>query len=132
MNSKLVNELFKQTKEAVSRAYCPYSNFAVGAALLCDDKKTVIQGANVENASYSVGICAERTAIVKAITSGHNKFMALGVMCHKGRVSPCGICRQMIREFSKTLDIYMFELDGTYTKASIKDLLPDSFGPEDL
>ncbi|EPY51568.1 cytidine deaminase Ccd1 [Schizosaccharomyces cryophilus OY26] len=132
MNQELIERLFEHVKLSLDFSYCPYSKFAVGACVLCEDGKTFVYGANVENASYGAGVCAERVAITKAVSMGRKRFMALGVMSDKGRVTPCGICRQVIREFSKDIDIFLFNPDGTFQTKSIAELLPDSFGPEDL
>lgn len=94
--------------EARSAAYAPYSNFRVGAALLTTDG-LYFKGCNVENASYGAGICAERTAFVKAVSEGHKSFKAIAVVTDKEAMcSPCGICRQFMREFAPKLPVYMF------------------------
>ncbi|KAJ7607374.1 cytidine deaminase [Roridomyces roridus] len=98
--------LTKQTKEDLIRAaiqakknaYSPYSRFPVGASLLTSDG-TIVKGASIDNASYSETICAERTAIVKAVSDGFKSFAALAVVADVDRISPCGLCRQVIREF---------------------------------
>ncbi|AOW04177.1 cytidine deaminase-like protein [Yarrowia lipolytica] len=113
-------------------SYSPYSKFRVGAVLLTESGEW-IQGANVENASYGGAICAERVAITRAIMEGHKKFKAIGVASDLSVVcSPCGICRQFIREWSTDIPIYLFTKDGKYTMQTIKELLPLSFGPEHL
>ncbi|CAB61215.1 putative cytidine deaminase [Schizosaccharomyces pombe] len=132
MEKEDIEKLFQEVKKSLQYSYCPYSNFAVGACVVSDDKNTYIYGANVENASYGNCICAERVAITKAVSMGYTKFMAIGVMSAKGRVTPCGICRQVIREFSKDINVYMFHDDGGYDMKTIEELLPDSFGPDDL
>lgn len=117
---------------ARDKAYAPYSNFRVGAVLLTEDGH-YITGCNVENASYGAGICAERTALVKAVSEGHKKFKAIAVVTDKEEVcSPCGICRQFIREFGPKLPVYMFTATGKYKLMTLEELLPLSFGPEDL
>lgn len=117
---------------ARNKAYAPYSNFRVGAVLLTEDGK-YITGCNVENASYGAGICAERTALVKAVSEGYKKFKAIAVVTDKEEVcSPCGICRQFIREFGPNLPVYMFTALGKYKVMTLDELLPLSFGPEDL
>jgi cytidine deaminase len=110
-------------------AYCPYSNFQVGAALLCSDG-TVFTGCNVENVSYGMSICAERTAIVKAVSSGNRSYTAIVVSADNGDtfVSPCGACRQFIAEFGLEIDVYLAKPDlSEVLKTSIRDLLPLSF-----
>ncbi|TGZ80939.1 cytidine deaminase [Ascodesmis nigricans] len=118
---------------AKEAAYCPYSKFRVGCALLCDDG-TWVTGANVENASYPVGICAERTALVKAITEGKMKFKAIGVATDiVPPASPCGMCRQFIREFAELdMPVIMFDNDGNHVTMTLEQLLPVSFGPGQL
>lgn len=95
--------------EARNGAYAPYSNFRVGAVLLTPEGK-YIKGANIENASYGAGVCAERTALVKAVSEGEKQFKAIAVATDKDTVcSPCGICRQFIREFAPKIPVYMFD-----------------------
>ncbi|TFK13883.1 Cytidine deaminase [Platysternon megacephalum] len=120
-------------KEAKKSAYCPYSHFPVGAALLtCDGK--IFSGCNVENACYPLGICAERTAIQKAVSEGYVNFRAMAIASNTEEdfIVPCGACRQVMREFSRDWDIYMTKPDGTYIVKTLQELLPLSFGPEDL
>ncbi|KAL7423828.1 hypothetical protein Q5752_001412 [Cryptotrichosporon argae] len=138
-------------------AYAPYSKFRVGAALITPDGD-IISGCNVENASYGAGICAERTAITKAVSAGHQKFAAVVVTSDvpTPSISPCGICRQVLREFLP-LSARVFMVGATYPRASaappafladehahadeyaqhvkvmtLDALLPMSFGPEQL
>ncbi|CAH2449443.1 Cytidine deaminase [Komagataella phaffii CBS 7435] len=122
--------------EARNLSYSPYSNFKVGCSILLPDN-TFIKGANVENASYGACICAERTTITHAVMLGHRSFKALAVSTELESIaSPCGICRQVIREFADeklTLPIFMFNKDGSkFVKMTLDDLLPLSFGPEQL
>ena len=124
-------ELINKALEAMSASYSPYSDFKVGAALLCEDG-TVYTGCNIENAAFSPTCCAERVAIFKAISEGKNKFSAIAVVGGKeGRIdgfcSPCGVCRPVMAEFcGKDFKIYMF--DGKDEKVySLEDLLPESF-----
>lgn len=132
-------KLITAALEAREYAYCPYSKFRVGAALL-SDQGGIITGANVENASYGGTICAERTALVKAVSEGMRKFVALAVTTDvAGPLSPCGICRQFIREFC-ALKTPIFLVHGDWTpdnsekvkELTLEELLPYSFGPEDL
>ncbi|XP_070260345.1 cytidine deaminase [Myotis yumanensis] len=121
------------SQEAKKSAYCPYSHFPVGAALLTRDGK-IFLGCNVENACYPLGICAERTAIQKAISEGYQDFRAIAVATdvQDDFVSPCGACRQVMREFGSNWDVYLTKPDGTYVLRTVQELLPASFGPEDL
>ncbi|KAL0574355.1 hypothetical protein V5O48_007597 [Marasmius crinis-equi] len=139
--------LIKSAFEAREFSYSPYSKFRVGAAFLAADG-SIVKGANIENASYGGTICAERTAIVKAVSEGKKSFAALAVVTDvASTISPCGMCRQVIREFC-ALDMPVLlvpsnypknENDGKegYTKGGVRltsvgELLPDSFGPEQL
>jgi len=139
-----VCETFKLTKEqfttlhsrcvaAKSTAYCPYSNFHVGATILTSEG-AYIDGANVENASYPVGTCAERVAFGKAVTEGHKSFKAIAVATDIAPpASPCGMCRQFIREFCELdMPIFMFDKDAAFVVMKLEQLLPLSFGPEAL
>ena len=117
--------------EAMGHAYAPYSGYMVGAALLCADG-TVYQGCNIENASYSPTNCAERTAFFKAIYDGKRDFSAIAICGGKdgvitGLFPPCGVCRQVMREFcEQDFKVYMITPDG-YEERTLADLLPDSF-----
>ena len=116
----------------LERSYVPYSKIPVGAALLCGDG-TVFTGCNVENAAYGSTICAERTALVKAVSEGHRAFAALAVA---GRSEdycwPCGACRQMLYEFAPDLTVLVARGDGAYVKLPLRELLPHGFGPSSL
>ena len=116
----------------LERAYVPYSHFPVGAALLCDDG-TVFTGCNVENAAYGSCICAERTALVKAVSEGHRDFVRLAVA---GRGEdycwPCGACRQMLYEFAPELTVLVARGDGNFVRVLLSELLPHGFGPSSL
>ena len=124
-------KLVELAKEAMARAYAPYSRYKVGAALLCKDG-TVYQGCNVENAAYSPTNCAERTAFFKAIYDGKREFSAIAVCGGKdgvisGLFPPCGVCRQVMREFcEEDFRIYMVTPEG-YEERTLAQLLPDSF-----
>ncbi|MCL2563700.1 MAG: cytidine deaminase [Oscillospiraceae bacterium] len=127
-------ELVDRAREMQERAYVPYSNFRVGAALLCEDG-TVVTGCNVENASYGLCICGERTAMVKAVSEGHRKFKAIAIAGDTdGPCVPCGACRQFIREFASSLDmpVYCVGKDNEHVSYTLDELLAHSFGPADL
>lgn len=117
----------------LERSYVPYSNFPVGAALLCSDG-TVFTGCNVENAAYGSTICAERTALVKAVSEGRRDDWVALAVAGKGAdyCWPCGACRQMLCEFSPELTILAARGDGDFKKVSLSELLPCSFGPKSL
>ena len=123
-------ELIDLARKARKRAYAPYSHYKVGAALL-GKSGTVYTGCNVENASYSHTVCAERTAVLKAVSEGETEFEAIAVVTRNGG-SPCGACRQVLSEFSPELIIYIADKDGEYRTTTLKKLLPDSFTPAHL
>lgn len=126
-----VQQLIECAIEARQQSYSTYSNFAVGAALLCEDG-TIYKGCNIENASYGLTNCAERTAIFKAISEGHRKFKALAVVADtEGPCAPCGACRQVMNEFNIST-IIMANLMGNMKIVSIEDLLPFSFSDCDV
>lgn len=139
-----LDKLRKLSLEARNYAYCPYSKFRVGCAILLKNGNFVT-GANIENSSYPAGICAERTALVKVVTEeipqagvrgdkGGDFVRAIGVASDlTSFCSPCGICRQFIREFcDPSTPIYMFNKDGEYKMMTLDELLPMSFGPDSL
>ena len=128
-------QLIELAKEARKLSYSPYSNFAVGAALLCKDGKVFI-GTNVENSSYPLCMCAERNALYNAMMYGYKKddFIALAIVADTDEpCSPCGACRQVISElFPANGDIVMANLKGAVKVSNIKELLPFAFSGDDL
>ncbi|KAF1359516.1 cytidine deaminase [Lizonia empirigonia] len=130
----------EQCIDAKSKAYCPYSLFRVGASLLLNQSTTsepsTIVGANVENAAYPVGTCAERVAFGTAVVQGHRlgSFKAVAVATDiDDFCSPCGMCRQFLREFlNLETPIFMFNKEGKYIVRTMGELLPLSFGPDVL
>ena len=124
-------ELIKYALEAKEKAYTPYSNFKVGAALLTKEGR-VFTGCNIENAAYSPTICAERTAIVKAVSEGYLNFEKIAIVGGDDGAFPCGVCRQVIREFAKEIDIIIAKSLDDYKIYRLEDILPHSFGPDDL
>lgn len=124
------NDLFKQAVAAREYSYSPYSHYKVGAALLTKSGK-VFAGCNIENAGYTASVCAERTAIFKAVSQGEADFVAIAVATSNGG-APCGICRQVMREFAPNLIIIFGDIQGNYQALTLPDLLPHSFGPENL
>ena len=124
-------QLTQLAKEAMLHAYAPYSGFFVGAALLCADG-SVYQGCNIENAAYGPTNCAERTAFFKAVYDGHRDFKAIAICGGKGgKISgafpPCGVCRQVMREFCEDDFTIYLVTDQGYEKRSLSQILPDSF-----
>lgn len=112
------------------RAYAPYSRYRVGAAVLCADGE-VFTGCNIENAVYPLSCCAERVAIFSAVSSGRRSLRALAVATSNGG-SPCGSCRQVMREFGPEMPVFIVDEYGLVRMTSVAELLPDSFGPEHL
>ena len=126
-----IQKLMDCAIKAREKAYSPYSHFAVGAALLCEDG-TLYAGCNIENASYGLTNCAERTAIFKAVSEGHIKFKALAVVADtEGPCAPCGACRQVMAEFKIPL-IIMGNLMGNIKMVTIEEVLPFSFSEYDV
>ncbi|CAM4133469.1 cytidine deaminase [Bacillus manliponensis] len=130
MNSK---ELIQEAIEARKQAYVPYSKFGVGAALLTEDGK-LYRGCNVENASYGLCNCAERTALFKAISEGDKQFAAIAVVADTKRpVPPCGACRQVMVELCQPhTKVYLSNLQGDMQETTVGELLPGAFLAEDL
>ena len=124
-------KLIRKALDAKEKAYVPYSNFRVGAAILMENGE-IYTGCNIEIASYSPTICAERTAIFKAISDGQRKIKAIAVVGDSKYTYPCGVCRQVIREFGKDAIIIVANSEEDYKKYTLNDLLPYSSGPEDL
>ncbi|XP_077312433.1 cytidine deaminase [Lithobates pipiens] len=133
LDADLIQKLIAECQEAKSFAYCPYSKFRVGAALLGKNGK-IYRGCNVENACYTLGICAERNAIDRAVAEGCKEFLAIAVSSdvEEEFISPCGACRQVMREFGTELEIFLTKPSGSYLLTSLHQLLPMSFGPENL
>ncbi|MCQ2479627.1 MAG: cytidine deaminase [Clostridia bacterium] len=121
--------------DAMGKSYSPYSGYKVGAALLCKNGK-IFTGCNIENAAYSPSICAERTAIFKAVSEGEKEFEAIAVAGGKdgkiqGAFPPCGVCRQVMAEFCKE-DFTVLVVTGeeSFKEYKFKEILPEAFGPD--
>lgn len=138
MNQETTVKLIRAAMDGISRSYAPYSRFQVSAALLCQDG-SIYLGNNIENASYPATVCAERTAFFEAVKAGHRDFAAIAICGGKDGVitdycAPCGICRQVMREFCRPEDFFILlpkSLDD-YKTYTLEQLLPESFGPEHL
>jgi|TARA_B100001750_G_C14946181_1_gene321230 cytidine deaminase len=133
MISENFTKLFEAAKIVRAKAHVPYSKFKVGAAILTEDNSIVV-GCNVENAAYPQSQCAEATAIGNLISQGFSKIKEV-VVIGSGNLlcSPCGGCRQRLREFaSLDVHIHMCNSEGHLKTSTLKELLPDSFGPENL
>lgn len=123
--------LVDAARDVRANAYCPYSDFSVGAALLDAQGRTHL-GVNVENASYPVGVCAERSAISAAITAGSRDFRAIAVVTPAARaVAPCGMCRQALAEFGNLI-VLIATASGDFEELRVSDLLPHQFDPSHL
>lgn len=124
--------LFELACEAMQMAYCPYSKFQVGACILAEDGRT-FKGCNFENASYGATICAERCAAGNAIVNGARRFKAIAIVGSTAVAWPCGICRQVLREFSGTdLPVIVGAYGKGYVVKTLGELLPEGLSPEDL
>lgn len=125
-------ELVALALRSRENAYAPYSHFSVGAALLCEDG-SVYTGCNVENAAYSCGVCAERTAAVKAVSEGKRAFAAIAVAGSSDAIcTPCGLCRQFLYEFAPQMRVLCANAAGDYEAYTLSDLLPHGFGGKTL
>lgn len=138
---EVISEMIVSANAARAHSYAPYSGFRVGAALLTSDKSgySIVTGCNVENAAYSPGNCAERTAVFKAVSEGKRSFAAIAIVAGRDDeadtyTSPCGVCRQVLREFVNPKEFYVIMAKNTdyYIVRTLEELLPLSFGPENL
>ena len=131
-DSKTLQEMAKRAKAISEKAYCPYSKFRVGAVVLTDDGQ-MLEGCNVENASYGLTICAERNAVFQMVARAKQKIVAVVIYTPTPKPSaPCGACRQVINEFGPDA-LIMSVCDGSEVlKKKLSDLLPDAFGPANL
>jgi len=121
-------KLYDEAMNAREKAYAPYSTFKVGAAILTKSGK-IYTGCNIENASYSLTCCAERTAIFTAITQGEREFVKMVIIADsEDPISPCGACRQVMAEFfHEKMPIYLMNLSKNCKRMTVQELLPDSF-----
>lgn len=131
MNDELKQKLVDQAVSARQWAYVPYSNYAVGAALLTASGR-IYDGVNIENAAYPVTVCAERVAVFKAVSEGERQFEAIAVVTSNGG-TPCGSCRQVLSEFGlDTLVIIADETGAVHQELTVGQLLPGAFTPASL
>lgn len=131
LTNELRQRLIRLAGEARQKAYAPYSNYLVGAALLTASGK-FYSGANVENAAYPTSICAERVAVFKAVSEGEKRFLALAVVTANGG-TPCGSCRQVLAEFGLETVVLIADQEGHLLRqATVGELLPGAFRPGDL
>jgi cytidine deaminase len=126
-----IDELVARAGEMRNRAYAPYSGFHVGAAVLADDE--VFGGANVENASYALSVCAERNAVAAAVLAGHRSIEAVAVVADgEEPTPPCGGCRQVLNEFGPEMLVVCVSQDGQRAEWTLPEILPHAFGPANL
>ena len=126
LKSRDIDRLVRAATEARDHAYAPHSHFYVGAAVLLDDGE-IITGCNVENASYSLSLCAERVAASTAVNKGYRTWLAIAI-ASVGGVTPCGACRQFLAEFGTDLPVIMSDvIDGKRKTKKLSELLPDAF-----
>jgi len=119
--------LVEKAREAMKYAFAPYSNFKVGAALLTENEKIYI-GCNIENISFGATNCAERTAVFKAVSEGEKNFKAIAIVSSSGKFTPpCGICRQVLSEFSEDMDIILADKEDNIKIIKLNELIPFSF-----
>ena len=129
MNNK---ELIKYALEAREKSYSPYSNFKVGACILTKSGK-IYTGCNIESASYTPTICAERTALAKCVSDGYTDIEKIAVVGSFDNITyPCGVCRQFLAEFGTDITVICAKNENEYKEYKLRELLPNSFGPEDL
>jgi cytidine deaminase len=128
---ELRTRLIQMAIDVRQRAYAPYSNYRVGAAVLTSSGR-FFTGCNVENAAYPTSLCAERVAVFKAVSEGERKFVAIAVVTGNAG-TPCGSCRQVLAEFGLETRVLIADADGNLKQeASLSELLPGAFGPDDL
>ena len=125
MDEELAKFLMQKAREVLGNSYSPYSKLKVGAALLTEDGK-IFTGVNIENASYGLTICAERVAVFKAVSEGFRKFKAIAITSDKGKIMPCGACRQVLIEFSPNIKVIVGD-EKRFEIYELKELLPHSF-----
>jgi cytidine deaminase len=131
MSAETREKLVQIAGQSRQWSYSPYSNYAVGAAVLTASDK-IYDGANIENAVFPVTICAERVALFKAISEGEMEFKAIAVVTRDGG-SPCGACRQVMAEFAPDMVVYIADTDGNiHQESTVRELLPHYFGPKNL
>lgn len=131
LSAETKHHLIEQASQAREKAYAPYSHYQVGAALLTADGQ-IFTGCNVENATYPAAICAERTAVVKGVSEGVRQFIAVAVVTQNGG-SPCGICRQVLNEFSDDMVVLIADHTGNLVlEIPLSDLLPHAFSATSL
>lgn len=131
LTDELKENLIQAAMQARQWSYSPYSNYAVGAALLTRSGK-IYDGVNIENAAYPTSICGERVAVFKAVSEGEREIQAVAVVTRNGG-TPCGSCRQVLSEFGMDAIVLIADGEGKIVQeTTVRDLLPGAFGPEKL
>jgi cytidine deaminase len=131
-SKRTYNSLVQHARKALHHSHAPFSGFRVGAALLATNDK-IYHGCNIENSSYGLTICAERTAIFRAISDGVHKFKAIAIVSDEGGLtSPCGACRQVLSDLAGNIDVVLADHRGRMKVFKLKKLLPHPFTPENL
>jgi cytidine deaminase len=131
LDDNLRRDLIERAKDAREKAYVPYSDYPVGAALLTASG-AIYTGCNIEIASFGATVCGERTAAFKAVSEGDREFRVVAVVTSNG-AAPCGICRQVLYEFGPDMTVIMADTNGVITfEGPLSDLLPYGFGPQKL
>lgn len=132
MDSKIKEMLIEKATKARNYSYSPYSNFPIGAALITSSGR-IYTGTNIENASYGLTNCAERTAIFKAVSEGEKEIEAIAVIADTERpIPPCGSCRQVIMEFGGNINVIMANIKGDILEIKSEELLPGAFVRKDM
>ena len=132
MEEKRIKELIELAQKAKEKAYAPYSGFKVGACLAASSGR-LYTGCNIENASYGATVCAERTAVFKAVSEGEREFEAMALVSDAGKpVLPCGLCRQVLAEFSSKMLVISAVNANEYRIFSLKEILPEAFSKADM
>ncbi len=125
MDTDSAKSLMRRAQEALVNSYSPYSKLKVGAALLTEEGR-IFTGVNIENASFSLTICAERVAVFKAVSEGYKKFKAIAITSDRGKIMPCGACRQVLAEFSPEMEIIVGD-ENEIQIFTLSSLLPEGF-----
>lgn len=132
VSDAVIQKMRAAAEAAAQKAYCPYSKFPVGAAVLTEEHEVFV-GCNVENASLGLTMCAERNAVFQAVAKGHRKILAVVIVTPTSAPTPpCGACRQVINEFGNQAEVFSFDKDGNVQCSRLDQLLPGAFGPDSL
>ena len=127
LDQQTLETLLERARQARTHAYAPYSDYRVGAALLCEEGE-IFAGCNVENASFGLSICAERNAVAAAVAHGKTRFLAIAIVTDDEKpATPCGACRQVLGEFSKDMTVVVANLTGRILRYQLADLIPYPF-----